>query len=264
MSRPLIAGLGLMSLVLVALSVVLDLTVHKGMTSHEMWTNALWTSAWILGGLIAWARRPHNLCGPLMALTGWAFLVPHLAFYDPVSYTVTQVLGNPGVAFLVHLLVVFPEGRLRTRFEKVVVSVNYAGWIVVPAFGTMWDTGGCSDCPDNLLFIRDDPRLVAVALLCMIALITFGGVSAAVLLIRRWRHASRPGRRVLAPVVWTSLVGLVIWVAWLVPTIWLLLPPDNVYSMSMFIATYVLGAAVPLAFLAGLLRTRLRGGWLPS
>lgn len=260
MRRLQIPALGLISVVVIALSVVLDLTMHSGMAPHQVWATVLMASAWIVGGLVAWASRPGNRCGPLMALTGWAFLIPHLSLGDPVSFTLTQT-GSLGVGFLVHLLVVFPDGRLRTRFERVLVSVNYAGWIGVPAFASLWDpTKVCADCPDNVLFIRDDPRLLAVALLCLIALIVFVGVSVTVLLIRRWRRATRPGRRVLAPMVWTGTVGLVTWVAWLVPAIWFRLPSDNAYNVTLFIATHLVGAAAPMAFLAGLLRTRLHRG----
>jgi signal transduction histidine kinase len=256
----LIPALGLISVALIALSVVLDLTMHSGMAPDQVWATMLMASAWIAGGLVAWARRPGNRCGPLMALTGWAFLIPHLSLGDPVSFMLTQT-GSLGVGFLVHLLVVFPEGRLRTLFERVLISVNYAGWIGVPAFASLWDrTNGCSDCPDNVLFILDAPELVALSYIFMIALIVFVGMSGTVLLIQRWLRATRPGRRVLAPVVWTSTVALLIWVAWLVPAIWLRLPSHNAYNVSLFIATYLVGAAVPMAFLAGLLRTRLHRG----
>ena len=236
--------------------------MHPAVEPYEGWTNALWASAWILGGLVAWTRRPDNLCGPLMALTGWSYLMPRLSLDEPVSYTVLSILGSPGVAFLVHLLVVFPEGHLWTRFERVLVGVNYAGWVGVPAFASLWDgTNGCSSCPDSLLFIRNEPQLLWwVAAPVLLALVVFDAVSVTVLLTRRWRAATRPGRRVLAPVVWTSILGLGIWVAWLGPAIWLRLPPDNPYNRSLFIAIHVVGAAVPLAFLAGLLRTRLHRG----
>jgi signal transduction histidine kinase len=259
--RSLIRGLGLISVLMVATTVVFDLTIHPAVEPHELWTNTIWGSAWILGGLIAWTRRPANGCGPLMALTGWSALIPHLSLDEPVSYTILGLLGGPTVAFLVHLLVVYPTGVLRTRFQRIVVAINYVGWICLPAFGSAWDrTNGCSDCPDNLLFIREDPQLLAITATCLLALIAFSGVSVAVLLIRRWVRATRPERRVLAPVLWTSALGLSLWLAWLVPAIWLWLTPDDAFNRSMFIATYVAGAAVPLAFLAGLLRTRLHRG----
>jgi signal transduction histidine kinase len=52
----------------------------------------------------------------------------------------------------------------------------------------------------------------------------------------------------------------VTWVAWLVPAIWFRLPSDNAYNVTLFIATHLVGAAAPMAFLAGLLRTRLHRG----
>ena len=132
MRRPLIPWLGLISVVLVAVSVVLDLTVHRAAEPNEVWTNALMASAWIAGGLTAWARRPDNRCGLLMSLVGWP----------------------------------------------------------------------------------------------------------------------------------TSIVAIVIWVAWLVPTVSFRLAAHNAYYVSMYIATFVTSSVVPLAFLGGLLRTHLHRGAL--
>jgi signal transduction histidine kinase len=261
MSRRQIVGLASVSVALLALTLLLDLTEHPAMEPHEVWTSLLFASAWMLGGLVAWARRPDNRCGLLMTLTGWGWLLEYLSWDEPVSFTFSRLLGGVGIGFLVHLMVVFPEGWLRSRFERVVVAVNYVGWIIVPVFGAFWDpTLGCSDCPRNLLLIRDDPRLNAAVGLCGMALIVFVGVSVAVLLVRRWLRATRPGRRVLAPVVGMATVALVLWVAWLVPAIWLRPSPHSAVYLSLAIATSLAGAAVPLAFLAGLLRARLHRG----
>jgi signal transduction histidine kinase len=88
-----------------------------------------------------------------------------------------------------------------------------------------------------------------------------GAVAVAILthLVGRWRAASPPARRVLAPVVWTGPVVLAVvlvmlaldsggpWPAWLDATLhWAALA----------------FAAIPLAFLVGLLRTRLHRGVL--
>jgi signal transduction histidine kinase len=73
-------------------------------------------------GLVAWQRRPSSRSGLLMAATGFAW------FAGSFASAVLFVHRGP----LVHLLVGYPRGRLRSRLEQVVVAAAYVDGAVYP------------------------------------------------------------------------------------------------------------------------------------
>jgi signal transduction histidine kinase len=260
MTRRRILGLGGASAALVALVVWLDLAVHPEQNPpNEVWSTIVFASAWILAGLIGWARRPGNRCGPLMTAAGWGWLLSYLNLDEPVSFTLASLLGGVGVAFVVHLFVVFPDGRPRTRFAQLVVGCAYLAWVVLAGLTHLfWNPAGdCPACPRNLVFAGAHPALSTVLGLTTLAVMVFAVVSASVLQIRRWRRATRPGRRVLTPVVWTGAVATAAFLTWILPAAVFHLTSRTPVFVALAVATEVAGAAVPLGFLVGLLRTRL-------
>jgi signal transduction histidine kinase len=66
-------------------------------------------------GVIAWQRRPSSRSGLLMAATGFAWFAG--SFADAALF----LHRGP----LVHLLVGYPQGRLRSRLEQLVVTAAY-------------------------------------------------------------------------------------------------------------------------------------------
>jgi signal transduction histidine kinase len=73
-------------------------------------------------GVVAWQRRPSSRSGLLMAVTGFAWFAGSLV--DAALF----VHRGP----LVHLLVGYPRGRLRSRLEQVVVAAAYVDGAVYP------------------------------------------------------------------------------------------------------------------------------------
>src|SRR4249920_2989688 len=87
----------------------------------------IWTTlAYILGGLLAWWRRPGSRFGPLMIVTGFVcFLVTLSWTSSDVPYTLGQALDKlPAVLFL-YVFLAFPSGRLTGRFERGLVAVAF-------------------------------------------------------------------------------------------------------------------------------------------
>jgi signal transduction histidine kinase len=156
-------------------------------------------------GLYAWARRPDNRVGMLMAATGFAWLVAGLGLSDlPLPFVIGQVLGAVYCVVAIHLLLAFPDGRLDGRAERRIVTAGYllTTVCILPAWffvdpGTSFD---CEDCPDNLLLIeRSDTVVTALsaAVNAMGAVLLFAVI---VVLVRRWRRATSAQRRMLVPV----------------------------------------------------------------
>ena len=213
---------------------------------------------WLVAGLIALVKRPGNRTGVLMTALGFLFLVPHLSWQAPLPFTLGVLMETWGIAVAIHLVVAFPSGSLSTRVERTVVAAGYLSWVVGNAVWLLfWDpvASGCADCPRNLLLLQRDSgasealELLGTPIDLAILLTAFA------LLIRRWHRATGPARRALAPVVWAAVaLGLLLaaFTAWIGVTSGD--PAESPFAWVVAIAA----AAVPLAFLAGLMRTRLR------
>jgi hypothetical protein len=73
-------------------------------------------------GLVAWQRRGSSAVGPLMAASGFAWFLGGFAAWALYLHR------GP----LVHLVVSYPSGRLRSRLQWVVVTAGYACAVVFP------------------------------------------------------------------------------------------------------------------------------------
>jgi signal transduction histidine kinase len=209
-------------------------------------------------GLFAWWRRPANAVGLLMWLTGffWFFNVYTLSNAEPV-FVLGFLLANVSYAFVIHLLLTFPEGRLETRLTRAVVAGGYIAVLpmqLVAAFLIDPALNGCDECPDNPLQLTEDPSVYDAygALQTLVAMVVLAGLVA--VLVRRWRAWSSERRKQFAPVLWTGGVSLSLITLQLAVDLAGL--PDGL-RQGIFLASLVPLAAVPFAFLAGLLRTRI-------
>src|SRR6266540_509023 len=199
--------------------------------------------SFIAGGLIAWGRRPQSRFGPLMIAVGFAWFVAALA---------ALWLG-----LFFHALLAFPTGRLDSRPARWLVGAYYLDVIVVQfawlVFADVRGEEGCSGCPDNLFLIADKPHLADAILIVHQPIFWFGVLAGGVLvLLRRWYRATHVSRRALAPVFASG--GLCL----LVLALTVFVEPFS------FEGGQIIGwasgfafTAVPLAFLAGLARSRL-------
>ena len=205
-------------------------------------------------GLVAWRRRPDNHSGRLMTATGFAFLAaPLLAQLDtPLARTAGLLLRNVWLLLLVAILLTFLSGgRLRTRTDRVIVGAVAASLLVISPLWLVF-----LDVPGNVLFLWPDARTAATVdavqqwLYLPIALAVTAVVGA------RWWRASRPGRRALLPSVAGSVYLLFFTVVLTTGLVGLPVP----YAVFWVLAFSV--AMVPVAFLTGLLRSRLARGAL--
>jgi signal transduction histidine kinase len=81
---------------------------------------------YLLGGLIAWSRRPASRLGLLMVGTGLAMaLTPMQWSEQPVVYSVGHLLDMVPAAMFLHVFLAFPSGRLTALSERIVVGACY-------------------------------------------------------------------------------------------------------------------------------------------
>lgn len=117
-------------------------------------------------GLAFWLRRPGNLFGPLLASAGFAWFL--IEWNNPgvgsaLAFTMGQCLYAACPPLAGHAVLAYPDGRLGSRLERLVVAIAYAGGLLVlgllPALFFDPQAQGCNQCPSKLLAVSDDAGL---------------------------------------------------------------------------------------------------------
>jgi signal transduction histidine kinase len=207
-------------------------------------------------GIYAWMRRPHNRFGALMTAVGFAWFLSGLAeANDPWIATLGVYLSPLYLVLVGHMLLSFPSGRLATNAERMLIALAYLDvfFVQLPFFLLGGVIVGGANAPRNVWALTDAPDSAqvfsAVAELVAVVLIVW----LAVLLYAKRRRASPPQRRAMAPVLWT---GLALMVTLAVATVEHLLGADRPVVSGPSLVSIVAFAALPWAFVIGLLRTR--------
>lgn len=216
---------------------------------------------WVGTGLLAWLRRPDNRTGALMAMAGFAWMLGTLAelWNAPAAVVVGYVIAPLYIVCTAHLVLAYPSGRLPSRSLLVLVIGLYftAMALQLPAL-LMAHIGSTFRKPAG-----SDPLMVHATKLSTewpgAAMEVIGVVLLALTvraLLRRWKAASPPRRRLLAPVIWPA-IGMFAFLALVLVTAVLSLP-DAVATVG-WIGETLFFAAIPVSFLAFLLRTQAYG-----
>jgi PAS domain-containing protein len=210
--------------------------------------------AFVASGLVARARRPGNRTGSLLVVVGFAWFLGALpSSNEPLLFTAGILVGSVFVAWLVHLLLAFPSGRLEQRSDLVIAAAVYVLVILVQPFIYLFDarTDQLCDgpCPENLINIADKPGLAHAFEIAFVVLAALLGIALVGRLVQRWLRATPALRRALAPVFGA---GLAFVVAIVVVNIVGAFSSGAAKTLNwLVLATYL---SVPLAFLFGLLR----------
>ncbi|MET7484459.1 ATP-binding protein [Streptomyces sp. NPDC005538] len=196
-------------------------------------------------GLLARLRRPGNRVGLMMLLVGIGWFAEDLQISpDPVVHTVGLLVRSASSGFLVPLLLMFPDGLLRSRIDRVLAGAGY-----LTAFGLMpVSVLFSTSVVRNLLLVHPVDWLRQAT---DVVQFVMSGAVVAVLLVR-WATATRPARRVLAPLFAVGLVGgLASALDGMLGTgpSWTHTPLINIAHVSVLL--------LPLAFLAGVWRVRM-------
>ena len=191
--------------------------------------------SFLAAGLVAWRQRPENRLGLLMMLTGIVWFGRDFDWFG--SWTAdhaSELSQNVFLALLVHQIVVFPYGLARARLERAVIAAAYT--LALAGY----PPSEASDTANTAL------SAVAIALVPVVVYVV----------VDRWLRATADDRRALRPLV---LVGppvlVVVAVAIANDYIGLSLSETGEDVVHWLALAYT---AIPLAFLLGVLRTRLR------
>jgi signal transduction histidine kinase len=207
------------------------------------------TLPYILAGLIAWWRRPDSRFGPLMVVAGFAMFLSSLQWANaPAPYTIGLAFDLLPVALFLHLFLAFPDGRLESAPERIVVAAAYAAALGLQLVKMLLGAGG----PDNVLAVVAEPAaadtLGDVQLIGMAALSLTG---IALLAVRR-RRSGRPLRRSVSLLVDSFALGLVAIAALLLAGAFELPSFETIRRV-----TFGIVGLAPVAFLIGLMDARL-------
>jgi signal transduction histidine kinase len=203
-------------------------------------------------GLIAWHRRPDNHSGLLMTTTGFAFFVsPLLSQLNwPVAQVAARWLPDLWVLFFVLLVLTFlTGGRVRTRVDRVLAGVVLVELVILAPLWLMFSVDG------NPIAIWPHDRTAEIVDFAQRGTLLAAVVGTAVVVAARWRSASAPGRRALVPGI-AGAACLLIFGGLLAAQF--LTGEKSLLLLWIGICSLI---TVPVAFLIGLLRSRLaRGG----
>jgi signal transduction histidine kinase len=237
-----------------ALALTNDEVDHVGI---RVFLNDWITLNYISAGLIAWWRRPDSRFGPLMVAAGF---VNFLATLDWATAAVPFTIGAafdvlPPLLFL-YVFLAYPSGRLVGGLERAIVGAAYASVIGLGLTRLLLGAAG----PRNLIAVASEPRAIDVMRdVGFLAISAFCLAGIGVLAAQRW-GAHRPLRRPLGPLVDSFALGLVMLAA-LFSSMVFVGSPEDVPAIEAIRRTafFVVGLA-PIAFLIGLLRSRLSVG----
>jgi signal transduction histidine kinase len=201
-------------------------------------------------GLIALHRRPENRTGTAMIATGFLWFLAQLGYAENYLLntvgTATELLFILGFAYL---LLSFPDGRLHSRFERVLMGTGFVVCAVLQLAWMLFDGD-----PDNLIAVTDNPDVETAIVNVQRAIGTVVAIATAALVVRRWRRASAPLRRAAEPVLWAGAASFLALAVSAVNDI-VDQPLGDVEWL-----WWVVLATVPFAFLAGLLRVQMARG----
>jgi PAS domain S-box-containing protein len=248
-----VVGLGLL-LSAGALALVLT-SEHEGNPAFTATAFLVMAWSFIGGGIVAWMRRPDNGFGHLMTAVGMTVFLGALgAANDSLPFTLGWVFGGLFIAVFIHALLAFPRGYLETALVFGIVGFAYFALTLGSLFSTFFDdvSDDCAECPANAFLIVDSPAAVSAINAVLVAVGLPALIASLYVFWRRWHAASRPVRRILAPVYVTAGTTLALLAVTLVVGTF----SHDAGTVFFWILIFSF-ASVPPAFILGLLSGRL-------
>jgi signal transduction histidine kinase len=219
---------------------------------------------WVAAMLAAYARDPAGRMWALILVArGVAAVGVIWVVNTSLTWTIWQLSIGIGSVVFAHLVLAFPGGRLTTRFDRRLVGTAY-GVLIVSRIGLAltWDPQGADcfpRCEVNPFVIWPSEQLAWLFGPGTSLLLPALAVGVVVSLWRRWRTASPALRRTLLPVAIVAPLELGVASARAIVS----LRQDTWEMVGLVLSTSPLAfvhAAIPAAFLAGILSARLSRG----
>jgi PAS domain S-box-containing protein len=252
-SLALVAAAGL---ALAALGTVLVLlSDHQGNKAAFLALALTVGLSFLVSGVIALWRRPDNRTGFLLATVAYVWFLGALTeSNNDWVFTIGVLVSSFALGAFVHLLLAYPTGRLQGRRDLWLVVGTYALVFVGSAAQLLVDETPDSSCPECTSTIAvtssDTAHQLVRAVVSLLALALLVVVLAIV--VARFLRAQGALRRALGPVLGTGALVMGVLLVSLVIEAFAPGATEPLYYV--FLITFAL---VPVAFLAGVLRSRL-------
>jgi PAS domain S-box-containing protein len=226
---------------------------HESTPAFTAAANLIVAWSFIACGVVALSRVSDAHFGLLMSAVGLTWFLSALTeSNNSYVFSVGNLLWGIPLAFFIHALLTFPRGYLETKIVFAVVAAAYGLLSLAPLLFSLFGEAGCSDCPQNEFVLVDSNLATTIVGVLFIGVGLFVCGATIWVLIRRWRVASAPLRRILTPVFVTSAtaIGAFLLAAFVSAV------SETASSVLWWLVLFAV-ASVPTAFLVGLLRTRL-------
>src|SRR4051812_21034075 len=199
---------------------------------------------YILGGLVAWWRRPESRFGPLMVAAGFVAFVSTLGWANTaLPFTIGQAFDLLPAVLYLHVFLAFPSGRLQSASERALVVAGYFVAFGLELVGLM--LGGFGD--QNLLEAVSAPEAANALLRVQLVLLSAFSLAGVVVLVLRWRGEGLSMRRPMVLLVDCFALGLV-----MIAALFLTAAFEGPAFETIRRATFVVIGLAPAAFLVGL------------
>ncbi|HEY8103872.1 MAG TPA: PAS domain S-box protein [Gaiellaceae bacterium] len=211
--------------------------------------------SFLASGVIALWRRPDNRTGTLLIAVAYLWFLGALTeSSNDWVFTLGVLVNSLALGAFVHLLLAFPSGRLQGGRDVLLVKSAYTLVFLGSAAQLLVEERPeptCPDCESTIAVTDSDTAATIVsAISTVLALALVGAILVTV--VTRFMRARGALRRALGPVLGTgALVMLVLLLDVVVNTI------DEEAGKPLYYVFLVTFALVPVAFLAGVLRSRL-------
>lgn len=230
-----------------AAAIEFALFAHSG--AGPVWVLDLFPVAglvYVAAGLVAWRRRPSNGLGLIMFGGGLSWLAAALLnTSQDVLVAAGEVLAKLPLAVIVHLLLAFPSGRLRSTTARWTVAAGYIAAVVLQMPPYLFAPAAS---PGGILALSDSPPLVSIGTWTQDIAGSVTMLVTAVILAARLRRAGRAQRRVLVQLDLYGIAALL-----LVPLASNVLQPLTGSLVAIVTVQVIVLGLVPVAFAAGLL-----------
>jgi len=235
----------------------------------------LWSRLLVVGiawsfignGLIARRMRQESRTGNMLIAVGMLSALGSLiGTRVPLIWTLASSLQFLAFVLLIHLLLAFPDNRIRdSRSAQILLALAGVGFILDAGASVFYDPAafGCTTCPPglNLFLIRNSFELIALKDRIVTPLVYTSMLGLSITLAYRWVRASIPMRRVLAPMTLPALLWAMSYLMYLSFQLFI---GQSIYAPPLFLyhaLLYVFEVALlllPVAFIVGLSRLRAR------
>jgi signal transduction histidine kinase len=218
--------------------------------------------SFIGGGLIAWARRadrPERRIGLVMVAVGFAWFAAGLTRVEvSLVASLGSALSGLWEALVIYLLLAFPHGRLKTRLDRLLAGVTYLNTILLQVVGLLFAETISTGEANAFVVWPSERATELLAILSQALMVAIVGTVIGVF-AERWQAATPPLRRALAPVYVTGALTMLLFASTILVSrvSGASLPAQADIGRVLFSLSLVALAAVPLAFLAGLVRARI-------